>query len=76
MSTTSASDPIRSPNGGSNEGGRLPGPFSLGVDSLNAVLARNWWAIALRGALGILFGIIALVLPGPTMLSLVLVFAA
>jgi uncharacterized membrane protein HdeD (DUF308 family) len=41
-----------------------------------AVLARNWWAIGLRGVLGILFGLIALFLPGATMLSLVLVFAA
>jgi len=39
-------------------------------------LARNWWAIALRGVLGILFGAIALLQPGTTMLSLALVFAA
>jgi len=45
-------------------------------DSLNDILARNWWAVALRGVLGILFGLIALVFPGATMLSLVLVFAA
>jgi uncharacterized membrane protein HdeD (DUF308 family) len=43
---------------------------------LVAALARNWWAIALRGVLGILFGLIALFLPGATMLSLVLLFAA
>jgi len=41
-----------------------------------AVLAQNWWAIGIRGVLGILFGLIALFLPGVTMLSLVLVFAA
>jgi uncharacterized membrane protein HdeD (DUF308 family) len=45
-------------------------------DSLNAILARNWWAVALRGVLAIVFGLIALVFPGPTMPSLVLVFAA
>jgi uncharacterized membrane protein HdeD (DUF308 family) len=45
-------------------------------DDLVAVLARNWWAIAIRGVLGILFGLVALFLPGATMLSLVLVFAA
>jgi uncharacterized membrane protein HdeD (DUF308 family) len=39
-------------------------------------LAQNWWAIALRGVLAILFGFVALFLPGVTMLSLVLVFAA
>jgi uncharacterized membrane protein HdeD (DUF308 family) len=46
------------------------------VDPMVAVLARNWWAIAIRGALGILFGLVALFLPGATMLSLVLLFAA
>jgi uncharacterized membrane protein HdeD (DUF308 family) len=40
-----------------------------------AVLARNWWAIGIRGVLAILFGLIALFLPGVTMLSLVLIFA-
>lgn len=40
------------------------------------VLARNWWAFVIRGVLAILFGLIALITPGVTMLSLVLVFAA
>ncbi len=40
------------------------------------VLVQNWWAIAIRGVLGILFGLVALFLPGATMLSLVLLFAA
>ena len=34
------------------------------------------WAIGLRGVLAIVFGLIALVLPAVTMLSLVIVFAA
>ncbi|MGO4175494.1 HdeD family acid-resistance protein [Bosea sp. TAF32] len=42
----------------------------------NAVLAENWWLVALRGALAILFGIIAFIIPGTTMLALVLIFAA
>jgi uncharacterized membrane protein HdeD (DUF308 family) len=46
------------------------------TEGMNAVLAENWWAVALRGVLGILFGLIALFMPGVTMLSLVLVFAA
>ncbi|MBY6240882.1 HdeD family acid-resistance protein [Methylosinus sp. Sm6] len=53
------------------------GPF--GVDRLtakNAILARNWWAVALRGLAAIIFGLIALFMPGVTILSLVLVFAA
>jgi uncharacterized membrane protein HdeD (DUF308 family) len=45
-------------------------------EAMIAVLAKNWWALGIRGVLGILFGLIALFLPGATMLSLVLVFAA
>jgi uncharacterized membrane protein HdeD (DUF308 family) len=45
-------------------------------DPMIARLAQNWWAIAIRGVLGILFGLVALFLPGATMLSLVLIFAA
>ena len=40
------------------------------------VLTGKWWVVALRGVLGILFGIIALVFPGVTILSLTLVFGA
>lgn len=40
------------------------------------VLKQNWWVIAIRGALAVLFGLVALLFPGPTILSLVLVFAA
>jgi len=40
------------------------------------MLARNWWIFALRGVLGIIFGLIALFMPAVTMLSLVLVFSA
>jgi uncharacterized membrane protein HdeD (DUF308 family) len=49
---------------------------SAQTDIKNAVLAHNWWAIALRGVFGILFGIIAFATPAVTMLSLVLVYAA
>ncbi|MCK8787861.1 DUF308 domain-containing protein [Roseomonas sp. NAR14] len=43
---------------------------------MSALLAQNWWAVALRGVCGIVFGLIALVLPGAAMLSLALFFAA
>lgn len=43
---------------------------------LGPILARNWWAVGIRGVLAIIFGLIAFALPGVTMLSLVLVFAA
>jgi uncharacterized membrane protein HdeD (DUF308 family) len=42
----------------------------------SAVLAESWWMVALRGVIAILFGLVAFFLPGITMLSLVLVFAA
>ena len=41
-----------------------------------SVLVRNWWAFVARGAFAVLFGVIALLLPGAAMLSLVLVFGA
>lgn len=45
-------------------------------DGLSAVLARNWWAVAIRGVLGIVVGVIAFVIPAATMLALVLLFGA
>ena len=39
-------------------------------------LVQNWWLFTLRGVFGIIFGCIALVFPGPTIVSLVLFFSA
>jgi uncharacterized membrane protein HdeD (DUF308 family) len=46
------------------------------TDSATAMLAQNWWLFTLRGLFAIIFGCLALAFPGPTMLSLVLLFAA
>jgi uncharacterized membrane protein HdeD (DUF308 family) len=43
---------------------------------MNMVLARNWWALALRGLLAIVLGLIAFVQPGVFLASLVLLFGA
>jgi uncharacterized membrane protein HdeD (DUF308 family) len=46
------------------------------LNSASEALAQNWWLFTLRGIFGIIFGLIALIFPGPTMLSLVLLFSA
>jgi uncharacterized membrane protein HdeD (DUF308 family) len=46
------------------------------ADAANTALAGKWWAVAVRGLLGIVVGVIAFVMPAATMLALVLVFAA
>jgi uncharacterized membrane protein HdeD (DUF308 family) len=44
--------------------------------SLSSTLARNWHVVAARGFFGLLIGLIAFLFPGPTLLSLVGLFAA
>jgi uncharacterized membrane protein HdeD (DUF308 family) len=40
------------------------------------VLTQKWWAVALRGILAIVFGIVALAFPGAMLVSLAVVFGA
>ena len=49
----------------------FPGPRPM----LHA-LAKNWWLVLLRGIAGILFGVLAFVWPGLTLLTLVLFYGA
>jgi uncharacterized membrane protein HdeD (DUF308 family) len=44
--------------------------------ALTEVLARYWWAIALRGVVAIIFGILAWVMPVTTLAALVLLYGS
>src|SRR5260370_16069727 len=46
------------------------------VQLLNAVVARNWWAVAARGVASIIFGTIVLMLPQAAIVAFIVVFAA
>ena len=45
-------------------------------DAMSEALADSWWAVGLRGILGILFGLICLLTPGVAVEVFVILFAA
>src|SRR4029078_7796964 len=45
-------------------------------DAMSEVLADGWWAVGLRGILGIIFGLICLLNPGVAVQVFVILFAA
>jgi uncharacterized membrane protein HdeD (DUF308 family) len=47
-----------------------------GMTDALEVLSENWWAVALRGVVAIMTGIVAFLLPVPTMIALVWLFGA
>jgi uncharacterized membrane protein HdeD (DUF308 family) len=62
---------------------RMPEPNRPGPEFMTplrrfaiATLARNWWAVLLRGILGVLFGIVTFFAPGISFGAIVLVFGA
>ncbi len=48
----------------------------LGPRVLLHALAKHWWLLLLRGICAILFGVLAFVWPGITLLTLVLLYGA
>jgi uncharacterized membrane protein HdeD (DUF308 family) len=44
--------------------------------TITELLARNWWAIALRGGVAIIFGILAWAMPGVTLAALMLLYGS
>jgi uncharacterized membrane protein HdeD (DUF308 family) len=68
--------PVTSSAGATSSYTAPVGDQTARIEAMSALLAQNWWAVALRGVFGILFGLIALIVPGAAILSLALLFGA
>src|SRR5262245_23300084 len=54
-----------------------PSPASAPIDApILPVLAKYWWLVLLRGIAAIIFGILAFIWPGITLLTLILFYGA
>ncbi len=53
-----------------------PAKWQKRKDDMSSLLAHNWWMVALRGLVAMLFGLTALLLPDITLTVLVLLFGA
>lgn len=49
--------------------------YALAGDMLGG-LSRNWWVLVVRGAAAVIFGLLALIWPGESLIALVIVFGA
>ncbi|SFD43387.1 DUF308 domain-containing protein [Methylobacterium sp. 13MFTsu3.1M2] len=76
MTSSPSLTPNRPGSGPATTPSGIPLVGAARLDAMSAALARNWWLVALRGVIAVLFGAIAFIAPGAFVLSLVLFFAA
>lgn len=76
MTSSPSPTPNRPGSGPASTPSGIPLVGAARLDAMSAALARNWWLVALRGVIAVLFGAIAFIAPGAFVLSLVLFFAA
>ncbi|SEN66527.1 Uncharacterized membrane protein HdeD, DUF308 family [Methylobacterium sp. UNC300MFChir4.1] len=76
MTSSPSPTPNRPGSGPATAPSGIPLVGAARLDAMSAALARNWWLVALRGVIAVLFGAIAFIAPGAFVLSLVLFFAA